>query len=260
MAGYKNFSDKVYSCLSTASTLWPFRPGYEPTDPLDVQAFQAVTIDALGMLGRELAEIDNSDIELRDFLGHYQPPLRFSRHEGAILLARSAYRSVMEAAYGIEKPPPGSRGIPSPCQFLPADVPDYAEHVIANWPAVVAVLKVISWVDLSQFRCDLDDESVRAERAHVALAVKNDDPSAKAKNINDSDTTSDSKKVVLPKLPDGVNVRDLVCRLQAELPKGKSQSQIAREFTREAANKDKKAQSLLRQARRYRHLWDDSDS
>ncbi|MGA2259628.1 MAG: hypothetical protein ABSG53_33545 [Thermoguttaceae bacterium] len=168
MSLYKEFTDKVYSCLSTASMLWPFRPGYEPTDPRDVQAFQAVTIDKLGNLGRELAEIDSSGMDLRDFLGHYQPPPRLSHHEDAILSARSAYRSAMEAAYGIVQPPHG-RGIP---RLLPQDTSDYAERVVTNWPVVVAALKTIRLVNLSELRSDLDDESVRAERAHNAQAIE----------------------------------------------------------------------------------------
>lgn len=63
------------------------------------------------------------------------------------------------------------------------------------------------------------------------------------------DTKPDTKKNSLPDSPD---VRDLCRLLQKGLPAGKSQIEIAREFT----GKDgAKADSLLRQARRYRHLW-----
>ena len=81
-----------------------------------------------------------------------------------------------------------------------------------------------------------------------------------AENISRSDTTSDSKKDFPPKMPETPDVRDLVQKLQVGLAKGKTQSQIAREFTGETEGDDAKAQSLLRQARRYRHLWGGSDS
>ena len=53
-------------------------------------------------------------------------------------------------------------------------------------------------------------------------------------------------------LPDSADVRDLCRLLQKGLPTGHTQIEIAREFT----GKDNgKAESLLRQARRFRHLW-----
>ena len=54
-------------------------------------------------------------------------------------------------------------------------------------------------------------------------------------------------------MPDSVDVRDLCHLLQKGLPGGKSRSEIARDFT---GGNTKKADSLLRQARRYRHLWE----
>ncbi|MGA2065807.1 MAG: hypothetical protein ABSG86_12600 [Thermoguttaceae bacterium] len=109
---------------------------------------------------------------------------------------------------------------------------------------------------------DSPDEAT--EQPTVAAPTKGTpvvaDAVAMSQKLDRSDTASDSKKVLPPKMPEGTDVRDLVQRLQVELPKGKSQSQIAREFTGETADSDPKAQSLLRQARRYRHLWDASDS
>ena len=52
--------------------------------------------------------------------------------------------------------------------------------------------------------------------------------------------------------PDTADVRDLCHLLKKGLPSGKSQIEIALEFT---GKKKKKAESLLRQARRFRHLW-----
>ena len=64
-----------------------------------------------------------------------------------------------------------------------------------------------------------------------------------------TDSKTDNQKISLPDSPD---VKDLCHRLQKEIPKGRSQVEIALEFT--GQNKQK-ADSLLRQARRFRHLW-----
>lgn len=66
---------------------------------------------------------------------------------------------------------------------------------------------------------------------------------------------ADSESVRLMPMPTTPDVRDLCERLQRGLPKGKAAIQIAREFT---DHDEPKAQNLLRQARRYRHLWDPS--
>lgn len=63
------------------------------------------------------------------------------------------------------------------------------------------------------------------------------------------DTKPDTPK---NSLPDSVDVRDLCRALQKGLPQGRYQIEIAREFVKKD---DAKAESLLRQARRYRHLW-----
>ncbi len=67
--------------------------------------------------------------------------------------------------------------------------------------------------------------------------------------VEKPDTKPDTKK---NKLPDSVDVRDLCHLLKKELPKGRSAIEIAREFM---DNNEDKAQNLLRQARRYKHLW-----
>jgi len=63
------------------------------------------------------------------------------------------------------------------------------------------------------------------------------------------DTIPDTPRT---KLPDSVDVRDLCRALQKGLPQGRTQIEIAREFVGEDGPK---ADNLLRQARRYRHLW-----
>lgn len=60
-------------------------------------------------------------------------------------------------------------------------------------------------------------------------------------------------------LPDNVDVRDL-CALLEKNRGRKSLIQVARELTKEVAGRDSRAHSLLRQARRFRHLWDRADS
>jgi hypothetical protein len=76
----------------------------------------------------------------------------------------------------------------------------------------------------------------------------------KQKNITDKST-----KVSKPKLPRNPDVIDLIKELEKKSNKGKKQIQIAREFIKDtyenSEEKELKAQSLLRSARRYPHLW-----
>jgi hypothetical protein len=71
-----------------------------------------------------------------------------------------------------------------------------------------------------------------------------------------ADSSADTGKKSVPKLPASVEVIELCRRLREASPNERSQNEIAREFTGETLGNDKKAQSLLRQARRHRHLWD----
>lgn len=69
------------------------------------------------------------------------------------------------------------------------------------------------------------------------------------------------KKSRLPVNPD---VRDLCQLLANNLAKKKDKRKtdiaVSREFTREKPGKDKKAKSLLRQARRFSHVWNRADT
>lgn len=67
------------------------------------------------------------------------------------------------------------------------------------------------------------------------------------------DNKPDNGKNSLPKIPESPDVTKLCRLLQKELPTGRSMIDIAREFT---GQDDAKAENLLRQARRYRHLFD----
>jgi hypothetical protein len=106
---------------------------------------------------------------------------------------------------------------------------------------------------------------------HVrGLAGQNDIPSGS--NTNDvadslpsahrkrtADSKQDNRENFPVLLPDSQQVRDLCRKLQKELPGGLSQIAIARESTGETEGNDRKAQSLLRQARRFPHLWKPAD-
>jgi hypothetical protein len=70
---------------------------------------------------------------------------------------------------------------------------------------------------------------------------------------------SDEKKSS-GKHPDTADVRDLCAMLADPANRGKPKIGIARSLTKERAGKDKKAHSLLRQARRFPHLWRQADS
>jgi hypothetical protein len=67
--------------------------------------------------------------------------------------------------------------------------------------------------------------------------------------------TADTRKKSGPLMPDSADVRDLCALLAKRHKSGKSLNQIAREFTH---GNVQKANSLLRQSRRFRHLWDSS--
>lgn len=74
--------------------------------------------------------------------------------------------------------------------------------------------------------------------------------SRNGKSPRTADSRADNGKKTLP---DNQDVRDLIYELQKQRDTGKSHNQIALEFTR---GDEKKAGSLLRQARRFRHLYE----
>ena len=65
----------------------------------------------------------------------------------------------------------------------------------------------------------------------------------------------DNERKTRQNLPDNADVRDLCHLLAKKRGSGKPLIQIAREFTHETTGDSPKADSLLRQARRYSHLW-----
>lgn len=72
--------------------------------------------------------------------------------------------------------------------------------------------------------------------------------------------STDTTKKISRQQPDNVDVRDLCHKLSknrnAIRAKKKFPIDIAREHTREQKGSDAKAQNLMRQARRFRHLWE----
>lgn len=74
----------------------------------------------------------------------------------------------------------------------------------------------------------------------------------------------DAQKKDAGNMPDSPDVRDL-CHLLSKsrdrIASGKTSAiSVAREFTKEQQGNDPKAQSLMRQARRFRHLWKRADN
>ncbi len=110
-------------------------------------------------------------------------------------------------------------------------------------------------IDLQMAQPSLDREvarvlHMRALRPNRSLLVG----LAAAQQIAD-----ESENLVLS-MPDSADVRDLCHLLNKNAGNGIPLIQIAREFTKETPGDDGKAKSLLRQARRYSHLWRRSDS
>jgi hypothetical protein len=97
-------------------------------------------------------------------------------------------------------------------------------------------------------------ELVRVEEAAVSAAARSPAGSELSAKIlaelgGQADSKTDNGKKTLPDNPD---VADLCRQLEKKVCKGQRQIDVAREFTR---NNEAKAQNLLREARRYRHLW-----
>lgn len=92
----------------------------------------------------------------------------------------------------------------------------------------------------------------QAAHAIPAVECKHGEPN-KADTTDKADTKADTQTNFVPKMPDSPDVADLCRRLQKAAPLKRGQAiEIAREFTR---GNNTKAENLLRQARRFRHLW-----
>ena len=162
MSRYKEFTDKVYSCLSTAAGLGFY--GYEPADPDLLRNLQVAAFLALAKLKTELDEIKASGVDLDHFEGHHAGPLNY--HAGAIAIAESACRCVRDAALGL--PPPGN-GLPSIASFDPSE---RTMRVAENWSAVVEAIESLPKLDLGEVLRNLNYERVKAEGLDNAEVVK----------------------------------------------------------------------------------------
>jgi hypothetical protein len=122
--------------------------------------------------------------------------------------------------------------------------------------------ETLSTLDASITRIELQREFARvihnrALRPSLSLVLKD------GNEISATQRTDDSEKDLLP-LPDNPDVLDLCQKLNKNMDRiaagNATVSGIARDFTGESQGSDQKAQSLLRQARRYSHLWKRADS
>lgn len=75
-----------------------------------------------------------------------------------------------------------------------------------------------------------------------------------------ADSKTDNGTKFSSLFPENDEVVKLCRKLKSDLSEGYSQITIARDFTGESEGGDKKAQSLLRQARRFSHLWKQADN
>ncbi|MGA2259559.1 MAG: hypothetical protein ABSG53_33200 [Thermoguttaceae bacterium] len=217
----KDFTDKVYSCLSTAATLWPYRPDYEPTEPEDVRGFQVVTIDKLAKLLAEVAEIKPSGIDLDIFAGHHGDPRNY--HAEAISLAESACSTVLETAYGVNRlagipgshlrypglTPPGA--VVKSWQEAVGEFSGYAEAVVKNWPAVVVALKSLPHVDVTMFWQYLKAERIGAKREQRLAALL-------AEKASEAESAAQAKRPSIRRGEANLRARDA---LKGKPPKGK---------------------------------------
>jgi hypothetical protein len=117
----------------------------------------------------------------------------------------------------------------------------------------------IAWLPWNVFRTSA--KAVKKLFQQDSLSVE---PKATGAVEESSERTADSKtdtrKKGPPTLPDSPDVRDLCRLLQKHLPEGWKQIEIARKFTGEMPGDDRKAANLLRQARRFPHLWRSADT
>lgn len=119
------------------------------------------------------------------------------------------------------------------------------------WKLELSEDKLRQLAKQSELECRRAMRQAEAETdAH--LHEKTDDPPLPTNG--QSDTKPDNSKNSEIRLPKNPDVRDLIAKLQEDLPKGKRKIDIAREFTNENPDNDKKAQLLLRQVSRFPEL------
>jgi hypothetical protein len=114
--------------------------------------------------------------------------------------------------------------------------------------------------DLQAARCNLERE---VGRAMHNLALRPTRPLVFGSD-HGPQVSTDNPKNLPPALPANPDVVEL-CRLLREshgaINAGRvTVVSVARQFTKESSSHDPKAQSLLRRARRYQHLWKSADT
>ena len=156
-----------------------------------------------------------------------------SAHEAAINLGLDVVTECMDAllryACPDEWPPPRAQGEYAMPDKLPTrkDAAPYAEAITAGFQKHI---KDFPLDDLNELTARLMQEYARA-------------------CLRTADSKTDNGRNTLPDNPD---VADLCRELKKGVANGIQQKAIALLFAR---NNEQKAASLLRQARRFRHLW-----
>jgi hypothetical protein len=128
-------------------------------------------------------------------------------------------------------------------------------------PEILAELQRIRQLGVNQQQAALTAFRInqRTRRKSMGLPQPTQMGAIRETPINESNPSADTGSQIRQRQPDNVDVRDL-CKLleenQLKIKAGaKSEIGVAREFTREQVGNCPKAQNLLRQARRYPHLW-----
>lgn len=116
------------------------------------------------------------------------------------------------------------------------------EKVIAAWAAIQNSKAVFAGFDSEVGRAMLKQEYYRA----MMIETRHD---------SDIETRAVMLKKRQRMYPDNVDVLDLCRALQKRSGSAKPLIQIARDFTGESMGNSPKADMLMRQARRYPHLW-----
>lgn len=128
-----------------------------------------------------------------------------------------------------------------------------AEHVLRQARIIIGRDRDVLW-------CGTSEEAVELAERRMALAYGECGKLLEylaAELLVQPQLEADKKRTVdKNSQPTSPDVQDLCFRLRKGLSEGKSQLTVAREFTGETSKSAPKAHSLLRQARRYRHLWE----
>ncbi len=120
-------------------------------------------------------------------------------------------------------------------------------------------LKYVDFQEIERLKVLIHREYLVASQtnSHPSADCDETSQSEKAdKQDNKTDKNKKNTRKIEKPLPRSDHVSGLCRRLQKEVPKGRTKIEIAREFTFDEFGNDSKAAGLLRQARRYKYLWE----